>query len=64
MTLVMHLCSPCNRRTINFYDDDDDAYKTKFFPAEIKFFSVTEFCFTHVTRNLGPRQVLVRLDLL
>ena len=20
----MHLCSPCNRRTINFYDDDDD----------------------------------------
>ena len=23
MTLVMHLCSPCNRRTINFYDDDD-----------------------------------------
>jgi len=24
MTLVMHLCSPCNRRTINFYDDDDD----------------------------------------
>jgi len=24
MTLVMHLCSPCNRRTINFCDDDDD----------------------------------------
>ena len=24
MTLVMHLCSACNRRTINFYDDDDD----------------------------------------
>ena len=23
MTLVLHLCSPCNRRTINFYDDDD-----------------------------------------
>jgi len=24
MTLVMHLCSPCNRRTINICDDDDD----------------------------------------
>ena len=24
MTLVMHLCSPCNRRTIIFYDDDHD----------------------------------------
>ena len=24
MTLVLHLCSACNRRTINFYDDDDD----------------------------------------
>ena len=26
MTLVMHLhvCSPCNRCTINFYDVDDD----------------------------------------
>jgi len=24
MTLVMHLCSPCNRCTINFNDDDDD----------------------------------------
>jgi len=24
MTLVMHLCSLCNRRTINFYDDDND----------------------------------------
>ena len=24
VTLLMHLCSPCNRRTINFYDDDDD----------------------------------------
>jgi len=23
-TLVMHLCSPCNRRTINICDDDDD----------------------------------------
>jgi len=28
MTLVMHLCSPCNRRTINFYDDDDDDRST------------------------------------
>jgi len=24
MTLAMHLCSACNRRTINFYDDDDN----------------------------------------
>ena len=28
MTLVMHLCSACNRRTINFYDDDDDDEST------------------------------------
>jgi len=29
MTFVMHLCSPCNRRTINIsiiHDDDDDLF--------------------------------------
>jgi len=29
MTLVMHLCSPRNRRTINFYDDDYDDVTIK-----------------------------------
>ena len=29
MTLVMHLCSPCNRRTINFYDNDDDDEESR-----------------------------------
>ena len=29
MTLVMHLCSPCNRRTRNFYDDDDELATLK-----------------------------------
>jgi len=33
MTLVMHLCSPCNRRTINFYDDDDDDAKFHLDPS-------------------------------
>jgi len=32
MTLVMHLCFPCNRCTINFYDDnDDDAWRCGLF---------------------------------